>query len=217
MLTIIFTLLAYLSCVAGYWNSTTRIGMVLYPKFEQLDVVGPHTIFSFAKVFLMAEKRGLVRSRIGTQWQVDHDFQNHPEFDVLFVPGGLVDDELANPAILEFIETQAKKAKVVLTVCTGSVLLAKTGLLDGSRATTNKMAWKKFTPQFPDVNWVKHARWVQDGKYITSSGVSAGTDMAAYFVKKYFGEQTLNNSLKVAEYIWNSNPDYDPFSGSADE
>ncbi|KAK9768609.1 hypothetical protein K7432_000596 [Basidiobolus ranarum] len=210
-------MITLVTCVVGHnnplgHNNSTTIGIVLYPGFEELDVFGPRAILSFNKTYLITEKPGIVESRTGAQLKVDYHFQNHPQFDVLMIPGGIVKQQLTNPVIIQFIEEQAKKAQIVLTVCTGSALLAKTGLLDGLKATTNKMVWSSVTSRFPEVKWVRHARWAQDGKYISSSGVSAGTDMATYFVQKYLGEEILHIRLNFTEYIWNSDSNNDPYT-----
>ena len=83
-----------------------------------------------------------------------------------------------NPAMVEFLQRVCPPAEQVMTVCSGSGLLARTGLLDGRRATTNKAYFAQCSGEGPNVNWVKEARWVEDGPYATSSGVSAGIDMA---------------------------------------
>ena len=99
-----------------------------------------------------------------------------------------------------------------LSVCTGSALLAKCGALDGIRATSNKRAfdWVKTTSQ--KTLWVKKARWVVAGKIYTSSGVSAGMDMALGFVSDILGKNKANEIARRIEYVWNDNPEKDEFS-----
>ncbi|KAK9702486.1 hypothetical protein K7432_011227, partial [Basidiobolus ranarum] len=137
---ILLTIATLVSCVVGFENplggkNSTTIGIVLFPGFEELDVFGPRTILSFNKLYMIGEKPGIIRSNAGTYLKVDYHFQNHPNFDVLMVPGGVLE---TTPPVTEFIKKSAEKAKIVLTVCTGAGLLAKTGLLDGLEATTNK-------------------------------------------------------------------------------
>ena len=99
-----------------------------------------------------------------------------------------------------------------MTVCTGTALLAQAGLLDGRRATTNKMffAWPEGT--WPAVHWVREARWVEDGKFWTSSGVSAGIDMALAVVERIAGSQTAELLATATEYDWHRDAGWDPFA-----
>jgi transcriptional regulator GlxA family with amidase domain len=99
-----------------------------------------------------------------------------------------------------------------MTVCTGTSLLARTGLLDGRRATTNKLAFEWVKSQGPNVNWVKQARWVVDGKFVTSSGVSAGMDMALDVISRLHDEDTAQFVANVTEYEWHRDADWDPFA-----
>jgi transcriptional regulator GlxA family with amidase domain len=98
-----------------------------------------------------------------------------------------------------------------MSVCSGSWILAKAGLLDGRRATSNKVYFKLATQQSDQVQWVSEARWVEDGPIFTSSGVSAGIDMALAVIAALFGEDKAVEIANYTEYVWNKNPDEDPF------
>jgi transcriptional regulator GlxA family with amidase domain len=131
----------------------------------------------------------------------------------LLIPGGmgtrsLVDDE----GFIGKLALPAGKAPFVLTVCTGSALLAKTGLLDGRNATSNKKAFPWVQSTRPEVNWIKRARWVVDDKFYTSSGVSAGIDMALGFVKDIHGPRKAHEIRDTIEYVWNEDSTVDPFA-----
>ena len=106
----------------------------------------------------------------------------------------------------------AKNVELTTTVCTGTALLARTGLLDNRAATSNKMAWDWVTQHGPNVNWRRRARWVDDGNIITSSGVSAGIDMALALIARLHGRATAEQAARVMEYIWNDDPANDPFA-----
>ena len=98
------------------------------------------------------------------------------------------------------------------TVCTGSALLARTGLLDHRPATSNKLAWDWVVQQGPQVQWVRQARWVDDGDILTSSGVSAGIDMALSLIARLHGREMALTSARNMEYIWNEDAENDPFA-----
>jgi transcriptional regulator GlxA family with amidase domain len=98
------------------------------------------------------------------------------------------------------------------TVCTGSALLARTGRLDGIAATSNKAAFKWVMEQGPKVDWKAEARWVEDGKFMTSSGVSAGMDMALAAVQRLYGEAEAERVATRTEYDWKRDVSWDPFA-----
>ncbi|MEM7016785.1 MAG: DJ-1/PfpI family protein [Pseudomonadota bacterium] len=201
-----------------------KVGGVLYPGFEMLDYFGPLEMFSMlgaeqVSLYTVAQEAGPVASAIaaevgiGPKVVADYTFNDLPQMDVVLVPGGFgTIPELANQALLDFLVKQATDAKVVASVCTGSALLAKSGLLDGKRATSNKQFFALATQQSAAVQWVEAARWVKDGKFYTSSGVSAGTDMAVAIIEELLGPEVRDTVLKGAEYTWHADAESDPFA-----
>jgi transcriptional regulator GlxA family with amidase domain len=153
-----------------------------------------------------------VTSSQGLSTIAHHGFAEAPQFDVLLVPGGEgTRREIGNPALLNFLIRQAGTAGWITSVCTGAALLAKAGLLDGRRATTNKAAFAWVVSQSDKVAWQSQARWVVDGNVMTSSGVSAGTDMALALVEKLYDRAIAEQTARRAEYVWNESADDDPF------
>ncbi|MGL4277587.1 MAG: DJ-1/PfpI family protein, partial [Morganella morganii] len=120
----------------------------------------------------------------------------------------LVSDE----GMLTALRTAAQHAQWCLSVCTGSALLAAAGVLDGRQATSNKRAWQWVTSLSAQVNWVKKARWCADGRFYTSSGVSAGTDMALAFIADRHGETAAEEIAQHIEYRWHNDAGDDPFA-----
>src|SRR5262249_32747858 len=144
------------------------LGVVLYPKFELLDVYGPVEMFANLtgklKVVMVAEKAGPVQSAQGAKVVADFGFDDCPQLDLILVPGGFgTITELKNTALLDWLRARAEKADIVMSVCPGSALLAKAGLLDGRKATSNKRYFQFAVDAGPKVQWVKKARWVDDG------------------------------------------------------
>lgn len=197
-----------------------RIGVVLFPQFELLDVYGPLEMFGAlenASITLIAENPGIIASAQGpggvatAGWSEDHPY------DLLLVPGGIGTRSAVNqPEFLDALKSLADRTPLVASVCTGSALLAKAGVLDGHRATSNKAAFDWVTTQSSRVTWVRTARWVQDGNRFTSSGVSAGMDMALGIIECVFGLDTSLRIARYAEYLWNQDPDHDPYSAEPD-
>lgn len=196
---------------------TRRLGTVLYPGFELLDVFGPVEMFGNLQgtidVAMVAQQAGPVRSAQGPSVVADHGFDDSPHLDLILVPGGMgTRAEVDNPVMIEWLKRRVAEAEVAMTVCTGTSLFARAGVLDGRRATTNKMFFHWVAEQGPKVQWVKEARWVEDGKFVTSSGVSAGTDMALAVIARLIGEDVSRNLAIATEYEWHQDPAWDPFA-----
>ncbi len=198
-------------------QETRRLGAVLYPSFELLDVFGPLEMFGnltgLIDVTTVAEQKGPVASAQGPAVVAEHGFADCPHLDLILIPGGIgTRAEVDNPVMLEWLRQRVTAADVAMTVCTGTALFARAGLLDGRRATTNKMMFHWVAEQGPNVQWVKEARWVEDGKFVTSSGVSAGIDMALAVIARLNGSH-ISKALAVAtEYEWHQDPSWDPFA-----
>ena len=136
-----------------------------------------------------------------------------PMCSLALAAGALADGFNADEQrMIDWIDAQCDKSDYVATICTGSLLLAATGRLDGRRATTNKKVYSDWTPRFDKVEWVPQARWVEDGKYLTSSGVSAGMDMALALIAKVYGEEAAEEAAMGSEYEWHKDADWDPFA-----
>ena len=193
------------------------LGVVLFPGFELLDVFGPLEAFGnlpgMFRVVLVAEQAGAVASAQGPRAVADHGFADCPHLDLVLVPGGIGTREAAeNDGLLGWLARRAGEAEVVTSVCTGAALLARAGVLDGRRATTNKAFFQWVADQGPKVIWVREARWIEDGKFATSAGVSAGIDMALAVIAKLEGRQVSENVARAMEYDWHTDSTWDPFA-----
>lgn len=192
--------------------------VVLFPEFETLDAFGPVEIFGkleeISKIYFVSMRGGPIFSsqQVPVATEDLHHFPLEPGY-ILLIPGGAgTRKEICNEEFLSEIRKLTIQAQFVLSVCTGSLLLAMTGLLDSKKATTNKRVYNWVIHQAQDVKWIKRARWVKDGNIYTSSGVSAGMDMALGFIADNFGIERAGNISKGIEYIWNSDCDDDIFS-----
>ncbi len=192
------------------------IGIVLFDRFETLDVFGPVQMLGRLPdhdLSLVSQRGGSVTSSQGIATIVHHDFATAPRFDVLLIPGGMgTRTEVDNPIMLDFLQEQCASASWVTSVCTGAALLAKAGVLDGLRATTNKASFDWVAAQSHHVAWQPNSRWVVDGRFLTSSGVSAGTDMALALVARLYDRNLAGRIARRAEYVWNEDSDKDPFA-----
>lgn len=194
-----------------------QVGVVLFDRFELLDVFGPVELLGglpqrFA-VTLVGPEAGPVRSAQGPVVVADHGYADAPVPDIVLVPGGRGSRPLvADTGFLRWLAGWAGGAELVTSVCTGSALLAAAGLLDGHRATSNKRAFAWATAQGPRVTWVARARWVEDGDRWTSSGVAAGMDMTLALIAHLHGQDVARAEANRVELEWHRDPDRDPFA-----
>lgn len=192
-----------------------NLNVMLFDGFETIDAFGPVEVMgNVGKLYdieFYSEKGGLVRSSQNVRVESIPVDRMKPG-GIVLIPGGFgTRAEVENEAFVRAIGRVSEAAEFVLTVCTGAALLARTGLLGNRRATTNKMAFDWVAGQDKDVRWIRRARWVNDGKFYTSSGVSAGIDMALGFLRDRHGAEVAERVAGGLEYIWNKDADSDPF------
>lgn len=181
--------------------SSVSIGMVLFPNLTQLDFTSPYEVFARlpnTQLYLMAETLEPVRSDRGLTFLPDTTFAEAPGLDILFVPGGSgINPKLEDEAFLRFLKTQGERVRYVTSVCTGSLLLAAAGLLQGYRATTH---WRSL--ELLKMFGVEPLteRVVIDRNRITGGGVTAGIDFGLAIAAKLFGEAVAQAIQLEIEY-----------------
>jgi transcriptional regulator GlxA family with amidase domain len=193
--------------------------ILLFNDYEILDAHGPAEVVSkldeYYRLVYLSMSGGVVRSAQGSRIETIALREVDPS-GILLIPGGIgTRVEVSNAELISSIGGISESAAYVLTVCTGSALLARTGLLRNRRATTNKLAFDWVADQDRHVDWIRKARWVVDGKYYTSSGVSAGMDMTLAFIADRHDMSTAERVARRIEYVWNSDEKVDPFVDNA--
>lgn len=192
------------------------ITALVFDDFETLDLFGPVEMFGSLpehyRIQFASMVGGVIHSKHGVAMQTTATAALAYETDIVLVPGGFGTRQLVyDLSFLQTLTILADQADWVLSVCTGSALLAKSGVLDGKQATSNKLAWQWVVSQSNQVDWVKQARWVVDGKLYTSSGVSAGMDMALGFIADRHGVDTAHQVAQHTEFRWQKNSHIDDF------
>jgi transcriptional regulator GlxA family with amidase domain len=192
-----------------------RLGIVVFDEVEVLDFCGPFEVFSVARlnderrreepspfeVTLIAEFDRTVTTSGNMKVVPDVTFENSSPLDILVVPGGWgTRSEMYNEAMLTFVRSQALIVETLASVCTGALILGNAGLLDGLRATTHWRSLKMMQELFPKVTVDFEFNVVQQGKIITSAGISAGIDMALHVVANHFGEGVARSTARHMEY-----------------
>lgn len=185
------------------------VAIVIFPAVEELDFVGPWEVFSYLRsldpgaceVFTVSEHGGEVRCAKGLRVLADYNFETAPRADVILVPGGQgTRSEVDNPRIIDYIRRAGAGAELTTSVCTGAFMLERAGLLSGKRATTHWRSLDRLRA-LGTVEVLEGQRWVDEGSVVTSSGVSAGIDMALYVVGRLWGPQLARRVQKGIEYF----------------
>lgn len=188
-----------------------RVGIFLFDDVEVLDFAGPFEVFSVTEiendqqpfvVETVSEKGNLVIATNGLKIQPDYSFDNVPKFDILILPGGLGarEREMYNDNVINWITNQMKTVQLMTSVCTGALLLAKAGLLNGKMATTHWASLERLKIEFPHVEVQREVKFVDEGNIITSGGISAGINMSFHIVKRLLGSEVAQNTDKIMEY-----------------
>ncbi|GAA1373842.1 DJ-1/PfpI family protein [Streptomyces beijiangensis] len=182
-----------------------EIGILLYDGFSLLDPTGPAEVLSRlpgANVTMIAERRGQVRTDTGSvAVTADRSIAEVGRLDVLLVPGGGnrgTVGAMENQALLRWIRDIHRHTTWTTSVCTGALVLAAAGLLDGRQATTYWASADYLQSEFDVV--YRPQRYVRSGKIITAAGVSAGLDMALYLASLIAGEPTAKAVQLAVEY-----------------
>mgnify|MGYP006368136439 FL=1 len=183
------------------------VAVVLFEGVEELDFVGPWEVFTMAGLvtrgdvtaFTVAERAGLVKCAKGLQVVAEFAFEDCPKADIVLVPGGLATRvEVDNPEMIAFLSKMDARAEYTTSVCTGALLLEKAGILKGLRATTH---WGSISElKATGTETIENTRFVDNGRVITSSGVSAGIDMSRHRVGKIWGTEVAKATRKYMEY-----------------
>ncbi|AZV56673.1 DJ-1/PfpI family protein [Clostridium sp. AWRP] len=193
-----------------------NINIILFNNFETLDIFGPIEILGQIKdyqIHYYSEAGGVITNAQNLK-VVTEPISSADESGILVIPGGMGTRELINnTSFLNKLKSIAEKSTYCLSICTGSAVLAGCGVLKNRKATSNKQALEWVKSVSDQVNWVEKARWVADGKYYTSSGISAGIDMTLGFISDRFGKDKAIKIANDIEYIWNDDCTNDIFAG----
>lgn len=187
-----------------------NIGIYIYEHAEVLDFAGPFEVFSVAKrlhcadwnITLIAATEQQVPTKGNFQVVPHHTINDHPLLDLLVVPGGIHTYEMEKPEILQWLRQTDQTTKHTASVCTGVFLLANAGILNTQTVTTHWDDLNELQERFPTLDVVSDTRWVNQGKYTTSGGISAGIDMSLGLVERFTTKQQAEAVARQMEYVW---------------
>jgi putative intracellular protease/amidase len=180
------------------------VAILLFNSAEIIDFAGPWEVFGGAgyRVFTVSEKPEPITAVYGQKVTADYTFENCPKSDVLLVPGGGVRNAVNDPKLIAWLQEYAGRSNHVMSVCTGAFILAQAGLLDGLTATTVRGGIDQLSTAGKNIKTVYDKRYVDNGKIITTAGLSSGIDGALYLVSKIDGLGTAQQVALGIEYDW---------------
>lgn len=190
-----------------------RAGIYIFNEVEVLDFAGPFEVLSIAeypnkekvfKVHTIAEKKEIISARNGLKVFPDIDISEalNINLDLIIIPGGYGAEEIEikKPHIIEWIKRIEKNVAILASVCTGAFLLAEAGLLNNLDVTTHWMDLDRLEKEYKSVNVKRNTKFVDNGKIITSAGISAGINMSHHIVTRLAGKGIADATLKRMEY-----------------
>ncbi|MBK8460656.1 MAG: DJ-1/PfpI family protein [Micropruina sp.] len=193
---------------------TRTVGILVFDKVEVLDLAGPFEVLSVASRLSKREGRPAFRplligaqdrpvvARGGFRVLPDATLAEHPRLDVLIVPGGVVHAVRDDRPTVEWVRQQAGLVELVASVCTGAFVLAEAGVLDGLRVTTHWEDQEDLARDFPALSVVADVPWVDQGRVVTSGGISAGIDMTLHLVQRLASRELARATAHQMEYRW---------------
>jgi transcriptional regulator GlxA family with amidase domain len=189
---------------------TRNVAILIFDDVEVLDFCGPFEVFGVAgeigpdhpfNVYTIAEKRDPIRARNGLSVNPNYTITNCPDPDIILVPGGRgTRTQIYNTTLLEWLQQQYERIELLTSVCTGALVLARTGLLDGLSATTHYQSVEELRKLAPNTTIQPQERYVDNGKIILSAGISAGIDMSLYTVSRLCGPELADKTARHMQY-----------------
>jgi transcriptional regulator GlxA family with amidase domain len=147
----------------------------------------------------------MVTARAGYRVVPHYGFHHHPEMDLFIVVGGVHDEEMKKPHVLDWIAAQSGRSGYTASVCSGACLLAGAGVLTIGNATTHSMDIPELRRLCPGVTVHENTRWIDEGRIITSAGISAGIDMSLHLVDRFHSLELAEKTARQMEYTWEKN------------
>ena len=209
---------------------TRTIGIYIFDNVEVLDFAGPYEVFTCATrvagkltpeapppfaVRTIGASDAAVRARAGLVLHPEASFEDTGPIDILIVPGGVVSAELTRPEVINWIAATANASELTASVCTGALLLAEAGLLDGLSATTHWEDLDELRAGWPQVQVEGERRWIDTGRIVTSAGISAGIDMSLHLVARLGGQALAERTARQMDYDWQNSGVRSPISTRA--
>jgi len=197
--------------VASQKKSTAKnLAILIFDGVQIIDYTGPYETFGHAysdegplfNIYTVAKTPDAITTAMGMSVNPKYTFVSAPQPEILLIPGGDVERQLSDQGVINWVQGQARKATVTMSVCNGALILAKAGLLDGLEATTTFALIPKLQEAAPKTKVVDNKRYVDNGKVITTAGLSSGIDGSLHVIQRLFGKGTAQMAALGMEYNW---------------
>lgn len=193
-----------------------NLAIFIFNGVQIIDYTGPFEVFGQAhdgdqhlfNVYTVAEKADPITTNMGMTVVPKYTFDNAPKPDVILLPGGGVGPQLDNPKVIKWVQERAAEAEYVMSVCNGAFYLGKAGLLDGKTATTYYGLIDGLKELAPKAKVVTDQRFTDNGKIITTAGLSSGIDGALHLVERIAGRGRAQEIALNMEYNWQPDSGY---------
>ncbi len=193
-----------------------NLAILIFDGVQIIDYTGPYETFGHVysesgppfNIYTVSEKANAITTSMGMSVNPKYSFENAPEPDVLVIPGGGVDGQVENPNVIKWIQEKSKRAEIVMSVCNGAYILAKAGLLDGLEATTTSGLIPGLRKAAPKTKVVDDRRFVDNGKIITTAGLSSGIDGSLHVIERLFGRGIAQIAALGMEYNWDPDSNF---------
>jgi transcriptional regulator GlxA family with amidase domain len=187
-----------------------NLAILVHDDVEVLDFCGPFEAFgvtgeegeAYFNVFTVAEESRPVRANTGMIVQPNHSFDDCPPLFMLLIPGGSTSVLTDNPKVMAWVAEQEKQVEHLVSVCTGAMVLAELGLLDGLEATTHYGSYDRLQEAAPKASVRRDVRVADNGHIVTGAGVSAGIDLALHMIARLHGLQEADDVAEYMMYRW---------------
>lgn len=189
-----------------------NVAVFVHEGVELLDFAGPGEVFAAARanadggrafnVYTVAASPEMITSQRFLSIKPQYTFENAPRPDIVVLPGGNTGIPLQNPKVIEWVKATSQDAEVMMSVCTGAFLLARAGLLDGKEVTTHWSAIEGLRREAAKATVLENRRFLDNGRIITTAGVSAGIDGALHVVDRLLGRDAASRTARYMEYLW---------------
>ncbi|MGB7848496.1 MAG: DJ-1/PfpI family protein [Candidatus Acidiferrum sp.] len=194
-----------------------NLAILIFEGVQIIDYTGPYEtfghVYSFDQpipfnVYTVAEKPDALTTWMGMSVNPKYSFDNAPQPDILVIPGGDVRSAINNPRLIAWVQNSVRNAEIVMSVCNGAFFLAKAGLLDGLEATTTANLIERLKAAAPKTRVVSDRRFVDNGKIITTAGLSSGIDGSLHIIERLYGRGTAEIAALAMEYDWDPESKY---------
>lgn len=195
-------------------HPSRNVAILLFDGVQIIDYTGPYEVFGHVYAFdqpvpfntyTVAEHTAAITTAMGMSVNPKFSIDDAPRPDVIIVPGGDVSAPLNNPKVLEWLTNASRHAEIVMSVCNGAFILAKAGLLNGLEATTTASLTEGLRAAAPQTRVIPGVRFVDNGKVITTAGLSSGIDGSLHVIERLYGRGTAQGAALAMEYNWDPN------------